>query len=421
MRYTVKKSNINGIIWAPPSKSHTHREFILAALSSEQSTIINPLLSDDTYATLSAIEALGASVSHDEKYNQINISGGELHSSKSPIDCKNSGTTLRILTSIAAHLKGNTYFMGDASLSRRPMRELLESLSSAGAIITSNNGKLPVTISGPLSKEDIFIPGNISSQFISGLLIAAPLSEINTTVHLQTELTSAPYVEMTINTMNKHGVFVTTTEDGFRVEKGQRYRGTKITVPGDFSSAAILLVAGALCGSVTIRGLDTSDSQGDKEILNILKKFNAVVEENGEYITVKKSNLTAADINLSKSPDLFPIVAVLAAKATGTSHLFGAKQLAFKESNRILTTEEFLKRMGCNIAATDDGCIIVGGKLHGGEITSYDDHRIAMSAVIAGLCAEGETTIDNLSCASISYPNFIQDIKLLGAALEERT
>lgn len=419
MKYIIKPSKVNGNIWAPPSKSHTHRQFILAALSSGSSRITNPLLSDDTYATLTAMKSFGAQVSYDDKNNQILISGGKLHSPESIVDCKNSGTTLRILTSVAAHLKGTTTFTGDDSLSRRPMRELLDALSDAGAKISSNDGKLPVTVSGPLTLGDISIRGDISSQFISGLLIAAPLSTADTTIHLQTELISAPYVSMTLDAMKKHGVLVTETGDSFFVKKGQNYCGMDVQIPGDFSSAAIILAAGALGGSVTIRGLDTSDSQGDKEILHILKKFNADVEEKGEYITVNKSNLTAADINLGNSPDLFPIVAVLAANAEGTSHISGAKQLAFKESNRLLTTEEFLKKMGCTITATDDGCVIVGGKLHGAEITTYDDHRIAMSAVIAGLSAEGDTIIDNLSCASISYPNFIRDLKLLGVFMEE--
>lgn len=411
----VKKSSLNGKIFAPPSKSHTHRAYLLAALSDGESEIFSPLFGEDTNATLEAVEAFGAGVFKEN--GNVRIIGGNLHTPEKMIDCKNSGSSIRMLAGISARLNGTTSFTGDETLCRRPMNPLLNALKDLGCEVVSENGFAPFSIKGPASGTEVSIRGDVSSQFISSLLISAPLGEKSLKITLTSELTSRPYVEMTIQAMQKHGVFVEPTENGFFLEAGQKYKPVDTHVEGDYSSASFILAGAALTGEVTVTGLTLSDPQGDKVIIEILKKLGADVSVNGDSVTVKKSELKGCDINLADAPDLFPITAVLCAAAEGRSRLYGASHLAFKESNRILTTVEFLKTMGADIEATNDGCIISGGKLHGGKIITYKDHRIAMASAIAALIAESDTIIDDMACADVSYPQFVSDIRKLGGVI----
>ncbi|MDO5843550.1 MAG: 3-phosphoshikimate 1-carboxyvinyltransferase [Methanocorpusculum sp.] len=413
MTLRVKKSNLFGEVFAPPSKSHTHREYILAALSCGTSEISSPLFGDDTNATLDCLEKLGAKISVAE--GKVKITGGCLKAPSEILDCRNSGTAIRILAGVASKIKGTVKFTGDASLCGRPMKPLLNALEELGAFVSSENGCAPFSVSGVADGASVSIRGDISSQFISALLISAPLGKNSLRVKLTTELASEPYVDMTVAAMKIHGVEVLKTEDGFFVEKGQTYHAVSSTVSGDYSSAAFMLTAGALLGKVTVDNLLENDTQGDSEIITILKKFGADVKREGNSVTVSKSELRGAEINLSNAPDLFPIVCTAAAFAQGITKITGAAHLKFKESNRIKTTAEFLKKMGADITETDDGCVIVGkNNLVGTAIHSYGDHRIAMSAVICGLCAEGETVVDDIDCAAVSYPGFVSDIKKLG-------
>lgn len=413
MKLTVYKGNLEGTVHAPPSKSHTHRAYLLAALANGTSQVQSPLFGEDTNATLAAVQQLGASVTVGAE--GVTISGGNLHAAEEVIDCKNSGSSIRMLAGIAAQLSGTTAFTGDTSLCRRPMLPLLEALSSLGADVSSENGCAPFSVTGPAGGAEVAIQGDISSQFITALLLGAPLSPSGLTVRLTTPLASRPYVNMTISAMKKHGVLVEETADGFRVEPGQQYLPADGRVSGDYSSAAFILAAGALTGKVTVTGLEENDPQGDKAILDILSRFGAKVSRSGDAVTVERGTLSGIEADLSDAPDLFPIVAVLGCAAEGTTRLYGAAHLAFKESNRLKTTAAFLSGMGADIEATEDGCIIQGGRpLHGAEITTLGDHRIAMSGAVAGLIAEGETVIDDISCADVSYPAFVSDLQTLG-------
>ena len=421
MKLIVSRSNISGQVRAPPSKSHTHRAFLLAALSRGESIISSPLLGEDTCVTLDAVTTLGADVSMGE--NSITIRGGNLHS-PSPggavINCKNSGTSIRMLAGIASRLNGSTSFTGDSSLCSRPMKPLLDALSELGADILSADGCAPFTIWGPAAGGDVHIRGDVSSQFISALLISAPLGTKDTCIHLTTPLTSKPYVEMTISTMEKHGVSVETTEDGYVVHGKQMYHQADVTVGGDYSSAAFLFAAAALTGEITVSGLNPTDSQGDQAVITILEIFGADISRMGDMVTVRKAPLTAANINLADIPDLFPIIAVLASQAKGTSRLYGAAHLRFKESDRIMSTAQFLQTMGADICETDDGCIITGPvELAGANVTTFGDHRIMMAASIAGLIADGHTIIDDSGCCAVSYPDFVSDMQRLGANMRE--
>ena len=413
MKLTVHTGSLNGTVQAPPSKSHTHRAYMLAALAHGTSRVISPLFGEDTNATLSAVRQLGAEVSADG--DAVCITGGNLHAAEDVIDCKNSGSSIRMLAGIAAGLPGKTAFTGDASLCRRPMLPLLEALGSLGAEVVSNNGCAPFSVTGPASGTVVSIRGDISSQFISALLLGAPLAPAGVRIHLTTPLASRPYVNITISAMRKHGVMVEETEDGFFVPAGQHYTPSSGIVSGDYSSAAFILAAGALTGKVTVTGLEENDPQGDKAVLDILERFGARVSRNGDAVTVERGELSGIEVDLSDAPDLFPIIAVVGCAAAGKTRLFGAAHLAFKESNRLQTTADFLSAMGADITATEDGCIIRGGRpLSGAEIITLGDHRIAMAGAVAGLIAEGETIIDDITCADVSYPAFVSDLQKLG-------
>ncbi len=417
MKLIVRKGSLNGTVQAPPSKSHTHRAYLLAALSAGVSRVISPLFGEDTDATLDAIRALGAEVT--VKEDSVCIFGGNLHSADVVVDCRNSGSSIRMLAGIAAGLLGTTTFTGDESLCKRPMIPLLSALEELGAGVASTAGCAPFSISGPVLGDTVSIRGDISSQFISALLLGAPLSPSGRRIHLTTPLASRPYVNMTIAAMQKHGVMVEETSDGFFVPAGQTYRAVDGTVSGDYSSAAFILAAGALTGKVTVTGLEENDSQGDKAVLDILSRFGAHVSRNGASVTVERGSLSGIEIDISDAPDLFPILAVVGCAAEGTTRLFGAAHLAFKESNRLQTTAAFLSAMGADIKATEDGCVIRGGRpLHGAVIETRGDHRIAMSGAVAALIADGDTIIDDISCADVSYPAFVSDLQKLGGNIK---
>ena len=327
---------------------------------------------------------------------------------------------MRMLAGLASRLDGPTAFTGDSSLCSRPMKPLLDALSELGAGVTSENGCAPFIITGPVLGGNVHIRGVVSSQFISALLISAPLGKADTRIHLTTPLTSKPYVDMTISTMKKHGVSVETIDDVYLVRSGQVYSPVDVQVGGDYSSAAFLFAAAALTGEITVSGLDPADPQGDKVVISILEIFGAEVVREGENVTIKKAALKAADVDLADAPDLFPIIAVIASQAKGTSRLYGTAHLRFKESDRIMSTVLFLRSMGADISETGDGCIVTGpSRLSGANVTTFGDHRIMMAASVAGLIAAGNTIIDDSGCCAVSYPGFVKDMQKLGSDMRE--
>jgi 3-phosphoshikimate 1-carboxyvinyltransferase len=302
------------------------------------------------------------------------------------------------------------------------MKPLLNALTELGVRAVSQNGdgNAPIIVRGPNKGRWAHIKGDISSQFISSLLISSALKELDTEIVITTPLKSKPYVEITRDMMALFGGISTETKNGYHVLGGQRYRPRDFTIPGDYSSAAFPLVAAALTGKVSVTGLDPQDRQGDRSILDILSRFGAKVSWSEDRITVEKGELRAADVDVGDSPDSFPILAVLASQAEGETKLTNAEHLRFKESDRIATTVAFLKLMGADIEERPDGCVVRGpSKLKARTINPSGDHRILMAAAIAGLVAEGTTTITDGDCYSISYPRFVSDLKALGAQVEE--
>lgn len=419
MRLVVRQSQVSGTVQASPSKSYSHRAMIFAMLADGRSALRNVLLSGDTLATLRAIQMFGAAA--EAKGDGVTVDGGKLVCPDDVVDTDNSGTTIRIMAGVASLLPCTTVLTGDASVRRRPMGPLIEALTEMGVRCesTRGNGMAPLVVRGPNRGRECHIKGDVSSQFISSLLISSPLKEAGTDIVLTSPLKSRPYVEITMGMMRAFGAEVSMERSAFKVPGGQRYLPQRYKVPGDYSSASFPLVAGALTGGVSVAGLDPEDRQGDKAILDILERCGAEVKRGSSGVKVLPGPLKGIAIDLSDAPDLFPIAAVLASQAKGTTEIANAETVRLKESDRIRSTLGFLKAMGANVQERPDGCLIKGpSRLKGAAVESLDDHRILMAAAVAGLVAEGETIIDHGDCYRVSYPAFVDDMVELGADME---
>jgi len=416
----VKKSEVYGEVEAPPSKSYTHRSIVIGSLG-HYSRIERPLLSADTMATVGACRAMGAEIDVRDDYLEI---AGVIGRPKVPddvVNAANSGTTLRLCLSMAALADGATVFTGDGSLRSRPNGPLIKALNDLGSICfsTRHNGRAPVVVQGPMKGGEIFIEGGVSSQFISSLLISCPFARRDTAINIKGELKSKPYVEVTLEMMEKAGGKVSTDFKEFRIESDQDYSLKSYRVPGDFSSASYMLAAGALAGKVTVANLFES-KQGDAAIMEYLLDMGANVYWDTEKgtVTVEQAGLRGIDIDAGATPDLVPTLAVLAACAKGTTHITNAAHVRYKETDRLHAMATELKKMGAAITEEPDGLIISGGRLKGAKVDGYDDHRIVMALAIAGMMATGTTSIDTAESVDISYPGFFADLKRIGAKVE---
>lgn len=420
MRFRAKPSMVAGRIRAPPSKSYTHRAVLLAALSGGPCRIARPLLSEDTEATIAGVQAFGTEVVRRD--DGLVISSNGLRSPEGEVDARNSGTTIRLLSGVAALVDGPSLLTGDASLRKRPMGPLLDALIGLGAQCRSlgENGCPPVEIRGPMRGGEISIPGFVSSQFISSLLIACPMAPEFTSVRVLPPLRSEPYVDVTIHMLSRFGVGAQVASDWFYIPGRQSYRPTDFAVPGDFSSASFPLVAAAITdGDVTVEGLDAWMPQGDRRVLRLLETFGAAVDVRSDRVRVHGGALKGQTIDIGDTPDLFPILAVLATRAEGESRFVNGEHLRLKESDRIASTVAFLGAMGADVRGTRDGCIVRGpSRLHEAFVESLGDHRILMAAAVAGLVADGPVDISDPSCYRVSYPSFLEDFRTLGADFE---
>jgi len=420
MDVTVENTDhLDGVVSAPPSKAYTHRMLIAASLSNGTSKIFNPLISDDTQATLEAVKALGAETELHENYWTIH--GQEtLKTPDQPIDCRESGSTLRFMIPVAALAPGHSTFLFGASFERRPVAPLLESLKELGveSTIQRNNSSVMVR-GGGIRGGKTSIRGDISSQFISGLLFACPKANEDTEIAVTTKLESKGYVEMTFEVLVEHGLegAVNPELSCLWIPSNQSYRPCDHTVPGDFSSAAFLLAAAAVTSSrVTVKNLEYQTAQGDRAIVSILEEMGAAVKIRDNSVDVEGGQLVGVDIDAKDIPDLVPVCAVLACYAEGRSEIYNAKRLRYKESDRLDSISTELKKMGADIVVNEDGLTINGSSgLHGATIDPHNDHRIAMACAVAALGAVGETKIQNVECINKSYPQFFSDLRVLGA------
>ncbi len=395
---------------------------VLGALTHSRFSLIDPLISDDTRATVDALLALGAEVHQDSK--GLAIYCEKLRAAPGTIDARNSGTTLRLIAGIASLLPSTTTLTGDQSLVRRPMVPLVEALIQLGAKCSylRTPGTAPVSITGPIDGNRAEIPAGVSSQFVSSLLIACTQKRGDTAVHLKGELRSRPYVDITLGMLRAFGARVEEVAGGFVVPGEQVLSGDSYSVPGDYSSAAFPLSAAAVTGGdVTVGNLDPNSPQGDKAILTHLKSFGAKVSPTASSVRVVGGQLRGTEIDVRHTPDLFPILAVIGAVADGKTVLRGGESLREKESDRIATTTSFLEAMGARVRPLTDGCEIVGGeKLHGATVTTEGDHRILMAAAVAALVSASETRIEDEDSYKVSYPGFMRDMHQLGCRLEVR-
>jgi 3-phosphoshikimate 1-carboxyvinyltransferase len=422
MRAIVQNSELKGVVQVPPSKSYTHRAIVCGLLSSEKTRISNPLFSEDTEASLRISKMMGAHIDNQEV---LTMTGPEeLRAPTSDMDCGGSGTTFRIFTALSALTNGQCVLTGDESLQARPMTELLLALGQLGVNASSirDDGKPPVRVVGQgLKGGAVKIRGDISSQYISALLFACSKAEDETKIKITTKLESIPYVEMTLEVMQQYGVFATPSGewDLVSIPGRQKYNASHYDVPGDFSSAAFLLIAGALSGRVRVAGLDQVSKQGDSQIVRLLEKMGISIDFSMGGYDVSHSEPISLDIDVSNTPDLVPILAVLATQANGSSRIYNAKRLRYKESDRLTTTTTELRKMGARIDVTNDGLVIDGPTpLQGAVIDSHSDHRIAMACTVAGLIANGSTVIQGVECVSKSYPEFLEHMQSLGGEIE---
>lgn len=336
---------------------------------------------------------------------------------KSELFCGESGTTLRFMTALCSLVEGSCTLTGGPSLSKRPVEPLLEALRQIGADCESEGGYPPVKVKGigRIGDDDVRIRGDVSSQFVSALLLVAPRRN-GMRINLTTPLESKPYVKMTMDTQRAFGVTVQASDNmrSYLIKK-QAYRPVEMTVEGDWSSSANILAAGALAGKVAVENLNPKSSQADTAIIDILKTLGARMQKTGRRIIVEKSDLRAIEVDLSDSPDIFPVTASLCATASGVSFLRGLRRLRFKESDRVAVMMEGLQKMGVGLRLEEDVLMIEGGRPEGGTIDSHNDHRIAMAFSVLGLVSEGETTILDAGCVSKSYPQFWENMETIGA------
>jgi 3-phosphoshikimate 1-carboxyvinyltransferase len=443
MKITINKSAVKGSVKVPSSKSMTIRGLMCAALCRGASEIVHPLVSDDTNTAAEVLGKIGVKV---EKENDVwRVSGGSLRAPAGELHCGESATTMRFMIAICSLIPGKHTLVGGPSLTKRPVKSLVEALRRLG-VKSALGGKTtpPVTVEGgPFRGVSTEIPGNISSQFISALLLIAPFTPRELSIKLTTPMTSTPYVLMTIWCLRKFGINVKHEADKFVVRR-QRYMPARLEVEGDWSSASYFLALGAFSEEgVTVENLSTSSLQGDRVFLDFLRRMGANVKVVGSAVTVSEGKLKAIKADLTDCIDLLPTVAVLAALGDGKSELTGIERARIKESNRVAAVREGLQKLGVNITESNGRLTIIGletpvkideskmeepGKEAAAAeeisanigpvvINSHGDHRIAMAFSIFG-AAKGDVIIEGAECVAKTFPGFWDTFKSVGGEME---
>ena len=408
MTIEITPSAVNGQVQAPASKSVAQRAIAIASLASGTSEIFQVGKSDDVQSAIRVCLALGAKI--EEKGENLTVKGG-IQTPSAPLNCGESGLGIRMFSAIAAILNEPVTLTGEGSLTERPMKMIEESMQAAGVVCETQNGHVPVIVKGPLKGGIVNIDGSVSSQVLTGLLIAAPYALSPVTFRVS-DLKSRPYVDITTGMMQDFGV-VAENKDyrEFVIPAPQKYISKSYNVEGDWSGAAFLLVAGAIAGEVTVTNLDFQSAQADKDILIALKNSGAQLLVEKDRITVKKSQLKAFRFDATHCPDLFPPLVVLAAACDGISQIRGVSRLRGKESDRATSLQQEFGKLGLYISLEGDNMLIKGNSLNGGMVFSHNDHRIAMACAIAGLIASEPVIIDKAEAVNKSYPEFFEDLR----------
>jgi 3-phosphoshikimate 1-carboxyvinyltransferase len=412
---------LSGEVRAPPSKALTHRALFGGLLSNGSTIIHNPLSCDDTKATAAAVAALGAKLERGQESWRV-WSTGRLTAPQGMIECGESGVTLRFTIPISSLVGKDIWLKGSETLMGRPIEPLIESMKQLGADIRFRGTEVHVK-AGRAKGGSVQLPGNISSQFISGLLVAGPLMEEGLRMKLISPLESRGYVSMTIETMKRHGITVKINDDMsfYQVIPGQTYKPTEHTIPGDYSSAAFLIAAAAVTRSkIQIVGLPRDRADPDSAFLDVLGRMGVTTRFTSDALQVEGRALKATNADITNCPDLGPIIAVLGCYAEGETKITGAGRLRYKESDRLSVIESELRALGAEIGEMDGGLLLSGpASLHGGTVDSHDDHRIAMALSIAALNASGPVLIRSAGCVNKSYPTYFDDIRALGVNVIE--
>jgi len=420
MKVTIHPSQLKGIIQAPASKSSMQRACAAALLSKRTNVIHNPGHSNDDEAAIGIIKALGASVEINNEELIINNSG--IRSIADEINCGESGLSIRMFTPIVALSDKEITINGSGSLSTRPMDFFDEILPKLGVKIKSNSGRLPLVVQGPLIPTNIEIDGSLSSQFLTGLLMAYSAAGAKDVAIKVNDLKSKPYIALTLDVMKQFGMRVPENKNfeefvfNNELSHDSRLTSHEYTVEGDWSGGAFLLVAGAIAGPITVRGLDLSSTQADRAIVDAMMNANAAIAMEAKGIKIHPGGLRGFEFDATDCPDLFPPLVALAAYCNGKTKIKGASRLTHKESNRAISLQDEFDKMGVWIDLEDDTMVVHGADIvKGADVHSHHDHRIAMACTVAALRANSETVIDKAYAIKKSYPDFYNDLKSLGA------
>lgn len=416
----VRKSSLGGDVRIPASKSHTIRGVIFGLLAGGISELRNPLTALDTLSCVQCCRLLGARIEMGKTW-RIKGVAGDISIPSNPLHVGNSGTTLGNLTAVSSLGKAPITLDGDSSIRSRPFLELLNALSSLGAECSSKtkSGTCPITVKGPLLGGTAAVKG-ITSIYITPLLVACPLVEKDTTLKVLPPINEKSYIKMTLNWLDFLGCACETDDyREIRITGGQRYEEFKRTIPGDASSAAFPLCAAAVTSSeVTIKGIDLTDPQGDKAIVEYLKKMGATVEVEDGSVIVHPGTLRGTSLDLTDTPDLLPILCVVGCAAEGTTILQNIEVTRMKETDRITVMTEELSKMGGNLTVKGEELHINKSNLKGTRVHGYGDHRVVMALAVSGMIAEGDTVVDSVESIDVTYPGFVESMQTLGADME---
>jgi len=423
MELIVRKSRLAGEVTIPASKSHTIRAVAIASSAAGQSVIRNPLVSSDTQAAVDCYRALGAKINtSNSKIWKVTGTDGKIKSPEKNIDVGNSGTTLRIAMGSAALVPaGQTAtFTGDEQIQSRPVGPLMDALSNLGAKCTSlkNNGKAPIEVTGKLAGGKTTIAAS-TSQYLSSLLLCTPLAANDSEIEV-TLLNEPGYVQMTLDWLDKQAIeYKHENMRLFKIKGNQSYKAFDVTIPADFSSATFFLCAAALCADeVTLLGLDFSDSQPDKAVVDYLKAMGADINIEANSVTVKAATLKGIELDMNQTPDALPAMAVTAAFAEGTTSLINVAQARSKETDRINALACELKKLDASVEELPDGLIIRHSDLKPAELHGWADHRIVMALSLAGLAIDGQCSIETAEAISVTFPDYVELMKTIGANME---
>ncbi len=423
MKLIVRKSRLAGEVVIPSSKSHTIRAVAIASLAKGKSIIRNPLVSNDTQSAVDCYRALGAEIDTTEPALwKVTGTDGQITAPAEVIDVGNSGTTLRIAMGSAALAESGqtTTMTGDEQIRSRPVGPLMNALGKLGAKCESinNNGKAPIEINGRLAGGKTTIAAS-TSQYLSSLLLCTPLAAADSEIDV-TLLNEPGYVQMTLDWLNKQGIEYQNEDMRlFKIKGGQGYKSFDTAIPADFSSATFFLCAAALCGDeVILSGLDFSDSQPDKAVVDYLKAMGSDISIGQTSVTVKAAALKGVEIDMNKTPDALPAMAVTAAFAEGQTRLVNVPQARTKETDRVSAMACELKKMSVSVEELPDGLIIEASRAKSAELHGWADHRIVMALSLAGLVLDGQCTIDTAEAMSVTFPNYVKLMKSIGANME---